>query len=166
MNTPGPQGYNATQIGLHWLVFVAAAFLFFTGDTTTHRYFADLHGSASETPAYWVPLHAIVGVAILAAMIWRLALRHTIGAPPPPDGEAPALRILAQAAHVGLYLDLIAASLIGLAVYFGWSALAGLHELLSRVVLIVLVALHVAGALAHQFYWKDDVMRRMSRPMV
>ena len=111
-----------------------------------------------------MPLHLAVGVAILAAMLWRLAIRLRRGVPPPPAAEAPPLRWLAHAVHVGLYLDMIGAALVGLIVYFWAPALAGVHEALARVVLLALVGLHVAGALAHHFYWGDDVLVRIVTP--
>jgi cytochrome b561 len=66
--------------------------------------------------------------------------------------------------HVGLYIDLIGAALVGLAAYFWLPELAGLHRLMVRPILSILFVLHVIGALWHWLVVRDDVMTRMLRP--
>jgi cytochrome b561 len=165
MTDRAPTGYRTSQIGLHWLVAALVLFLFITGDSTTHVFSAGEGGRASDASWTWVPIHLAAGVAILAAMLWRLELRREFGAPEPPASEPRALRWLASAVHIGLYVDLIGAAIVGMLVYFGAHGLAPLHELMTRAVLIALVGLHVAGALWHQFYWRDNVLRRMLQPV-
>ena len=165
MSGSPPKGYRTSQIALHWFVVVAAAFQFVTGDHMTDRFNAALKGTESSVAAVWTPIHIVVGLTILAAMLCRFILRWRFGAPVPPEAEIAPLRWLAGAVHVGLYLDMIGAALIGLAVYFAYPALAPLHEFLTRLALMALVALHAAGALWHHFYWRDEVLVRMLRPV-
>ena len=153
-----PQGYRSTQIALHWLVAAGVALLFFTGDATTEAFRAG-GGLAS----LWVGGHALVGTLILLAMLWRLQLRLSVGVPAPPQAEWAPLRILAHLVHVGLYLDLILAALLGLGAYFAPAWLGAAHEFAARIPLVLLFALHFAGALWHHFAVGDDVMRRMVR---
>ena len=157
------KGYSARQIALHWIVLVLVAFQWFTGNDMTDRFRAAHGGPPTEVGAAWTPIHILVGGAILLLMLWRLALRHAEGAPPPPE-QHPALQWLAAAVHVGLYLDLIGAALVGLAAYFWLPRLAGLHHLMVRPILVALFALHLVGALWHRFVVRDDVMTRMVRP--
>jgi cytochrome b561 len=157
-------GYSARQIALHWIVFVLVAFQFVMGANMTHLFRAAHGGPASETSSIWAPVHIAVGLAILATMLWRVMLRHTVGAPPAAK-QHPALQALAAAVHVGLYIDLIGAALVGLVAYFWLPELAGLHRLMVRPILLVLFALHVVGALWHWIFVRDDVMTRMMRPM-
>ena len=164
MAQPAPTGYRSWQIALHWFVAAMALFLFVTGDDTTHAFFAGLQGRA-VTGWIWIPIHLIVGFAILGAMLWRLYLRRLWGAPPPPPSEPAPLRLLASAVHIGLYADMVGAALVGVLVYFWLPNLAGLHDFLARFVLTALVGLHVAGALWHHFYLRSDVMRRMLKPV-
>ncbi len=160
MTRSPPNGYNRLQIELHWLVFALVAFLFFTGDNTTDAFRA--HAALLNAPWLWI--HLLAGLAVAAFMLWRLRLRASRGAPPPPADEAPALRLLALGVHWLLYIDLIGAALIGLLAMFWLPGLAGLHETMTRLALLVLVGLHIAGAFAHQFYWRDNVLMRMLRP--
>ncbi len=155
-------GYSARQIALHWVVFVLVAFQFFTGDNMSDLFRAAHEGRPTEISPAWTGIHIVVGLAILIAMLWRLALRRREGAPPPPK-QHPALEWLANAVHVGLYVDLIGAAVVGLVAYFLLPGLGELHELMSRQILIVLFALHCVGALWHRFVVRDDVMTRMVR---
>jgi cytochrome b561 len=156
-------GYSVRQIVLHWTVFALVAFQFVMGDNMTDLFRAAHGGRPADVGAIWAPIHIVGGLAILAAMLWRLVLRRTVGAPPAAR-QHPALQWLASAVHVGLYIDLIGAALVGLAAYFWLPSLAGLHHLMVRPVLILLVGLHVLGALWHHFIVGDDVMTRMVQP--
>ena len=156
-------GYSARQIALHWIVFVLVAYQWFTGDHMTQLFKAAHGGPPTGAASAWTPVHIAVGVVILAVMLWRLVLRRTEGTPPPPK-QHPALEFLASAVHVGLYLDLIGAALVGLVAYFWLPQLAGLHHLMVRPILLALFALHFVGALWHRFVVRDDVMTRIVRP--
>jgi cytochrome b561 len=157
------KGYSARQIALHWIAFVLIAFQWFAGDNMTKLFRAAHGGQPTDVVPVWTPVHIAIGAAILAAMLWRLVLRRTQGAPPPPKQHS-ALEWLASAVHVGLYLDLIGAALVGFVAYFWLPHLAGLHRLMVRPILFALFALHFAGALWHRFVVRDDVMTRMIRP--
>jgi cytochrome b561 len=156
-------GYSARQIALHWIVFVLVAFQYFTGGDMTHLFRAAHDGRPTDVGSIWAPVHIAAGLAILATMLWRVMLRRTVGAPPAAK-QHPALQALASAVHVGLYIDLIGAALVGLAAYFWLPELAGLHRLMVRPILSILFVLHVIGALWHWLVVRDDVMTRMLRP--
>ncbi len=160
-----PQGYRVSQIALHWLVFVLVTFLFFTGDNMTDAFDALNKSGGSAWNYGWIPIHITCGLLVLAAMIWRLALRSRFGAPRPPAEEPAALRILAVSVHHLLYLLLILAPIAGLIGFFFIPKVAGIHHLMVRLPLMVLVGLHVIGALWHHFGMRDNVLRRMVRPM-
>ena len=156
-------GYSARQIWLHWIVFLLVAYQWFTGDNMTNLFRAAHGGEPAAVNPGWATVHVIVGVAVFVLMVWRLALRHTEGAPPAPK-QHPALQALASAVHIGLYLDLILGSLAGFVAYFWLPALSGVHHLLMRPVFLLLLALHVVGAIWHRFVVRDDVVTRMIRP--
>jgi cytochrome b561 len=157
------KGYSARQIALHWIAFVLVAFQFAIGNQMAHLFHAAHGGNPTHANPIWAPIHIVVGLAILAAMLWRLVLRRTEGTPPPPE-QHPALEWLASAVHVGLYLDLIGAALVGVVAYFWLPQLAVAHRLMVRPILVALFALHFVGSLWHRFVVRDDVLTRMIRP--
>jgi cytochrome b561/polyisoprenoid-binding protein YceI len=171
--TDGQARYSAVAIWLHWLIAAALAFQIGLG-------FA-MPKDASGIAAY--QLHKSVGITILlltaARLAWRLAKR-----PPPPVGGG-WTRVLAQSVHAGFYAVLILAPLSGWllvstapvsvpTVLFDvvplphlpapsgmHSASEAAHEFLSWVAL-GLFALHVAGALRHQFILRHRLLERMA----
>ena len=72
-------------------------------------------------------------------------------------------RLVAKASEWILYILLIAMPVTGAAAYyFGYEDAGDLHADILKAVLWAAVGLHVLGALAHQFYWKTNVLRRMT----
>ena len=165
MATRNPTGYRRSQIVLHWFVTWQVILLFVTGEWTAQLFQAGIKNIPTDIRWTWMPIHIVVGSIILIAMIWRLALRRKFGAPPPPESVAPTLRRLAKAVHVLLYADMIVAAVTGFVVYFWLPSMAFVHDLLTRPVFLVLIGLHVAGALWHHFYLKTDVLKRMMKPL-
>lgn len=156
-----PAAYSRTQIALHWIIaaIVAYQILFSEGieGLWRDRMTGAIPNEASPTP------HAIAGLLILVLMIWRVALRLRRGAPPLPPGENPALAMVSKVTHGLFYLLLIGMPVSGAVAWFGGFELpAELHGAAGNL-LILLIVLHVAAALAHQFWWKTDVLRRMTR---
>ena len=156
-----PTDYGARQIALHRIVFVLVAYQFVTGGHMTKLFRAAHGGALTDVASVWTPIHITVGVAILAAMLWRLYLRGAEGTPPPK--QHPALEWLASAVHIGLYVDLIGAALVGLVAYFRLPQFAALHHLMVRQILFLLFALHFVGTVWHRFVVRDDVMTRIVR---
>jgi cytochrome b561 len=129
--------------------------------------------------------HKSFGITILALAIIRLAWRSLNPTPPLPTTLKPYERLLARATHALLYTLLFVMPLTGWMMssargfpvsWFGFRSMqlpdlvpknqALYHVLLTThgtlaVVLLVVVALHVAAALKHHFVLKDDVLRRM-----
>lgn len=162
MTRAAPGGYRFSQIGLHWLAFFAVLFLFFTGDNMSDAFDEMLKSGAKSI---WIPIHIGFGLLVLAAMIARLALRRRYGVPVPPADQPPALRLAASGVHALFYALLIVAPLVGLIAFFFVPKLGDLHVLLVRMPLMLLVGLHVAGALWHHFLKRDSVLKRMVQPV-
>ena len=175
MTPAPPTRYTAAAIALHWLLALAIVGAFSLG-----LYMADLPLSPQRVKLYnW---HKWAGVTILALsalrLLWRLTHR------PPPDAPMAAWQQrAAHLAHGGLYLLFFAVPLMGWAyssaagfpiVWFGVLPLPDLlpvdkalalaikpvHGWLAWT-LMVLVALHVAAALKHQFIERDGLIARM-----
>ncbi len=178
MANPNPlpdQRYSGGAITLHWLLA-----LMIVGSFGLGVYMSDLPVSPSKLKLYsW---HKWAGITILALSGLRLLWR--LGHPPPPDVTMP--RWQARAAHAThglLYLLFFGVPLDGWAyssaagfpvVWFGMlqlpdfvpvdkalaETLKSAHELLAWA-MAVLVLLHVAGALKHQFIDRDGLINRM-----
>ena len=168
--------YGNTAIALHWLV----ALLIFAG-FGIGLYMVDLRISPDKLKLYnW---HKWVGITVLILACLRAAWRVT-HTPPPPNPRHPAWqRWAASAAHLSLYLLMFAIPLSGWMFssasgypvkYLGLIPLPDLlgkdkalaevlketHELLGWILVLVLSA-HIAGALKHHFFDRDDTLRRM-----
>ena len=159
------RGYSTAQIALHWTVAVLVILQVVLHDGIIAAYAALRgEGAATESELSLGDLHVAFGIAIFALALLRLALRATRGAPPPPESEHPALRTLARATHIALYVLILAMPVTGgLAWFAGVEAMAELHGA-GKAAIFVLVILHVAGALYQHFVLKTDVLRRMLRP--
>lgn len=131
-------------------------------------------------------LHWSIGLTILALMVMRLAVRLWSPPPKPAAVLTPWQRRLSHGVHIGLYVMLFVVPILG---WLGKSAygasadginvfylfhvpvllekdealaetLLGYHGLAVRIFLVLLV-LHVAGALYHAFVARDGVVGRM-----
>jgi cytochrome b561 len=127
--------------------------------------------------------HKSVGLTILALAILRLAWRWINPTPELPTTLKPYERALARFTHAMLYLLLFAMPLSGWMMSsargfpVSWFGLFQLPDLVPKdkalyegllathatlaCVLGAVVALHVAAALKHHFYLRDDTLRRM-----
>jgi cytochrome b561 len=157
-----PTHYSRTQIILHWAVvaLIALQFIFPDAMSEAWRAFART-GEKTTTPM--VAQHALTGLLIAALVLWRLVLRFTRGVPPLPKEEPALMQKAAHIAHYSLYALMIAVPLSGMAAWGGEILAAGdAHDVL-KTLLMLLIILHVAAALFHQFVLKTNLMARMKR---
>jgi len=158
-----PAGYTRTQIALHWVIFllVAAQYLFHDAIVAAWRAFG-------QTGNYEATLlgasHVFGGILILLLALWRIRIKIRRGSPPLPENEPRVQQILAHATHGLIYLLLLLMPLSGIAAWFGGVKLAADAHSLLRLVFLLLILLHILGALYHRFVLKSGVMQRMMRP--
>ena len=159
-----PTGYTRTQIRLHWIVVLAhRPAIHPARDHRRGRGTAARRGRGRLDPL--IAQHVLMGGLVAVLVVWRLGLRLTHGAPPPPEGEHPALKLVAHATHWAFYALMLLLPVSGGAAWFGGvEAAAEAHEVL-KTLLLLLIALHVAAALVHQFIFKTNLMARMKRPV-
>ncbi|MNV76342.1 cytochrome b561 [compost metagenome] len=70
---------------------------------------------------------------------------------------------MATITHWSLYAMFIIMPLAGIgAFYFKNSMAAFAHIGWMKTALWVLICLHILGVLVHQFYWKTNILRRMT----
>ncbi|EYD77591.1 Cytochrome b562 (Cytochrome b-562) [Rubellimicrobium mesophilum DSM 19309] len=156
-------GYSSTQIAVHWLVAALVIVNWLLGDGMSDVFRAVEEGQAVNNigPAY---IHIAIGVTVLLLMLFRLMARIRRPVQTDPDDPHRILAVLGAINHWAFYALLILIPVGGAIAWFGRSEEAGdLHELLVNVTL-VLVLIHVAAALFHQFVLRDGLIRRMLRP--
>lgn len=170
---------------IHWAVAVFVLCTLFAGLTISWMGYYDglveAFGNAVTNAIF--KYHKTFGVLILTLMLIRVGLRLRYGKPP-YIGQIPAMNlVVSRIVHMLLYLALLVMPVLGwLATaagdypvqFFEWNlpgligtdkelseTLFMLHGVIGRV-LLVLVILHVSGALYHWLIRRDEVMRRMS----
>lgn len=168
--------FDAVTMCLHWLTLALIASLF----TTTW-----LHESAADgaTAAALLQTHRSLGLVVWVLTLARLVWRHRGACLPPfPTHMTAAQKRTAKASEYLLYALLLVQPLTGMAqtilrgrafdmllVHVGpiternASQARSFHDLheLGGATLLVVIGLHASAALAHHFYWKDDVLRSM-----
>ena len=136
----------------------------------------------SSPRTFYYNLHKSLGVTILALIAIRILWRITHKPPPILNSHKPWEKKLAKGSHHLLYLLMVALPVSGVIMsayskygikWFGLPFINGLdnkgmrefyaeiHEFLG-IVILVIIALHVAGALKHKFIDKDETLKRMS----
>jgi len=168
-------GYTRTAIALHWI-----AALLIVGGGALGLWMTTLVFGPLKFRAYaW---HKWIGITVFLLACLRLAWRARH--PPPPPVSMPAWqRRAAAAAHVALYVLMLAIPLSGWiyssatgvsVVYLGLFPLPDLVEkdkglafalrathLALNSALLALVIVHAGAALRHHFVEKDGVLARM-----
>ncbi len=168
--------YTQTAVMLHWLVAVLIFGTFALG-----WFMVDLKISPDKLRYYsW---HKWLGITVLGLAVLRLLWRSMHQPPALPATVSRWQRKASAAAHGLLYLLLFAIPLSGWAfssasgypvVYLGELALPNwvpkdkflaaqlkqVHEWLTTLLMMV-VGLHIAAALKHQFIDRDGLLRRM-----
>lgn len=158
------EGYTGPQIGIHWLIVLLVIVQLVVAESMTSMVDAIEEGEqVSSQIALGGWLHYWVGIAILALMLVRLAMRLMLGAPPHAPGSSPAQNFAAAAMHIALYIVLLVAPISGLVAFYGLADVGDTHALV-RPALFLLVLLHIAAALYNQFLRKDGTLMRMLRP--
>ena len=169
--------YGSMAIAIHWLVALAVFGLFGLGywmvDLT---YYHDWYNKAPD-------IHRSIGMLLLAVMVFRVVWKWLNASPSAPSGHKRWEVRSAQAAHTLLYLLLFVAMASGYLIstadgssisVFGWFEVpsltgqtkkmeepAGTVHYWATWAIIVLSAIHAAGALKHHFIDRDNTLRRM-----
>jgi cytochrome b561 len=160
-----PAGYTGAQIVLHWIMAAMVIFQVLMGENIGPAWNAFRQGTTpAEADLFAANVHVAIGLGVLALAVLRIALRVSHGAPPMPAGQSRLQTGIAHLVHALLYLVIVAMPISGAAAWFGGAETAGQIHHLAKPVIVVAVALHVAGALLQHFVKKTDVLTRMLRP--
>lgn len=154
--------YNRSQLIAHWLVVVLVLMQFLSNERMARAFQQGVESGALPASG-GIVVHGLFGSLILGLMLWRVVLRVRHGAPPPSEAEPRPIQFLSRANHFAFYGVLIAMPLAGYAALLTLNPTFGsIHSALATL-LLLLIALHIAGALAHVFYFKSDAYKRMLR---
>lgn len=158
---PSPNGYTRLQIALHWGAALLILQQYLLKDAIAAAWDATTMGlNTAFDPR--VLAHVAGGVLVMLFALWRIAIKVRRGTPV-MVGDIAVQRALAGATHVGLYALMILMPLSGSLAWFGRIDLAAQAHNVLKVVVLALVALHMVGALYHQFVPKDGLINRMRR---
>jgi cytochrome b561 len=157
--------YSIAQRVMHWLTFLLVFFnLILPGSIEHVADTFDDGGVPGAIDMFSANLHIYSGVAILVLTLLRLLFRFFQGAPTQPAGEPDIFHTVGKISHVIFYAVLLAMPALGIAKYFfGIDAAGDLHGGPVKLLLWALIGLHVAAVLVHQFYWKTNVLARMTK---
>lgn len=172
-------GYSGVMRLIHWVTAITILAILTLGFWITQFEPKD---EAFKFQLYnW---HESLGITVWVLTLIRVVARLATGAPKLPEGTPPAIRVAATLNHAALYVVLLAQPMIGLANTNAWGfpltwfnvipvpsisakdtdiapMLSALHFSVAMA-LIVLLVLHVAGALYHALGRKDGVIRHMA----
>ncbi len=166
--------YSKRMVIVHWLTLALLVAGWFLGEDL-----AEATDESKATLAGYI-VHALVGGTLLLLTVTRLFFRSKDGTPPAVGKSA--LDKMAKGIHYTLYAVLFVLPVSGVMTVItsdaGKALLSGDANLLPRedgfkdvfahevhetlvTVLIVLVAVHLLGAIKHQFITKNGLMERM-----
>lgn len=157
---PQPRNYSTIQIILHWTIAALVIFQLFVNQSIQHAFSDRLDGEPIGEMGVAL-LHISVGSTVLLLAVVRLAIRLVRGAPAPYADTPAILNWLGQAVHILLYGFIFLMPLTGAVAWFAGIELAAqLHEL-GRLILVPAIGLHILGALAEHFVFRNDTLKRM-----
>lgn len=168
--------YSLGAIILHWLIAIAVIVNWRIAEAAEH-------GTDAEKMAIMAN-HKALGIIILTLSVLRLGWRFTHKAPPLAESLAGWEKLLARVTHVIFYVLLIGLPIggwLGVSYYgnavdiFGLFSVPALPVSVNREageavldlhhegaeILLLLIALHILGALKHSFYDKVPSLSRM-----
>lgn len=154
-------GYSAVQIGLHWAIALLIGVNYFVSEGMEDAFDGSMEG---EAVTGWVPfIHVYVGLTVLALVVVRLLVRWRIGVPETHAGQWPLMDRLGEWSHWLLYALMLGVPLLGAITWFGGVDATAEYHVLAMNGMMILIGVHSAAALLHQFVLKDGLLWRMLR---
>lgn len=160
MSRPGH--YHRHQLILHWMTVLVVIMQYLFNGAMQRAYATGLETGVFPLDGSAL-MHAVGGSLILVFMLWRLTLRFTHGTPPPPDSEPGWMQVVSRGTHWTFYAVLLAMPLTGMTAVLTLEPVWGTAHEWLRIALLVLIVMHVSGALLHAFRKDSDAHRRMLR---
>lgn len=176
-NNMSVRRYDRVAIALHWLVAVGVFVMIGLG-----WYMTDIPKGTPQR-AFFYNLHKSIGVMLALIVLIRVVWRWNHPPPPLPAGTASWVVNASRLSHALLYALLVLMPVAGFTAsnfskygvtYFGlfkigplfaenktlYELFQGIHHAASEV-LVIVICIHIAGALKHLLLDKDGVFFRM-----
>ncbi len=106
-------------------------------------------------------VHLLGGIVIFLLMCWRLVLRVKEGVPAALTDYPKLLSLLARLNHWLLYTLLLGLPVTGMLAYYELASWARVFHAAGKPLLLGFTALHVAAAIYHWAWRRDQVVQRM-----
>lgn len=168
-----PRRYHPIHVTLHWLIAIGVFLNLYLGFLA----FDSAGDPGSVARNIRVALHMATGILVLVLLLIRFLVRLNVPRPADVTAGNQFLDTLAKGTHYGLYLSVLAVTVLGLifslqtgrfqsaflgAASQGYprSALLEVHEW-TAYLLLALVTLHILATLYHQLFRKDHLLARM-----
>jgi cytochrome b561 len=166
--------YGPVAITLHWIM---AALILYAG---IHGLLLD--GWPKETKLFWINIHALVGLSILALLLVRMWWRWTHAPPELPADVSEFSRRVSHPAHLFIYALMFATPIVGIVAFvwhgrvlnfglftvdFGIKTNSPVYHQAEDIHLwltyglLALIGGHAIAALWHHFIDRDAVLVRM-----
>ena len=159
-----PRGYSTTQVALHWVIAALVAFQLLFGESMGAVMEAEERGrSVSALDSQLAAFHYWIGIGVLVLVAIRFGLRTLVGVPEATDASPRWAVAASNLAHNLFYVLLVSVPVTGLLGYYLKDPWSEIHAI-SKPAFLGLIAVHVAGALYHQFWLKDRTLTRMLVP--
>lgn len=152
--------YSKLQITLHWAIAILILLQFVLHDHVKHAFREITRGNEVAFDPL-VAQHVFGGLLILALVILRLIVRMKQGAPELPAEESDMMKKVANGVHWGLYALMALLPISGAVAWFTINRNAAEAHEFMKAAMLALLALHVAGALFHQFILKTKPFSRI-----
>ena len=166
--------YGSGAMAFHWIMVILIVVVGVLGL---------LHDSWPKgTQAFWINLHAIIGLSVWVLLMARFGWRLTHVPPALPPDSSELIRRLSYLVHMLLYLFIFITPILGIVTFiwhgrvfdfglfrvdFGvqrnravFHPTEDIHGYLAYT-LFTLIGIHVLAALWHHFVRRDDILRRM-----
>ncbi len=161
-DSPAPARYSLAQVLLHWTIAALIVFQLLYNDAVQSAFEDRLNGTAvPEAGGAWI--HVAVGLTVLVLAVLRLGIRVQRGVPEVHEDKPAILNWIGVLTHYLLYAFIFIMPISGaLAWFLGIEMSAEIHEI-GRFVLLPAIGLHVLGALAEHFVFRNNSLLRMLR---
>jgi cytochrome b561 len=154
--------WTKLNINLHWLVVALLVAQYVDGGWMIEFFDSGIENTVVPMTTVGLGyLHMALGLTVLTAVLLRLWDRYAHGRPEHAATDPNWATILAKVTHFGIYAVVISMPIAGLITWLTSNEWLGDMHAQASDLLLVLLALHVGGALVNHFHFKNNVLKRM-----